>query len=143
VGWTITARYYDPTVGQFTSADTLLAGGLNRYGYVGGNPTTATDPSGHMDDEGPDEGGPTGDQGAPPGSFADGVASFDANGDTVVNDGDVSPLDPTPSTPVVYQDDEGNTVALNGDETVTVTYPDGHTETTSRADYDADVPPMI
>ena len=35
-------------VGQFTSADTLLAGGLNRYGYVGGNPTTATDPSGHM-----------------------------------------------------------------------------------------------
>ena len=46
------ARYYDPTVGQFTSADTLLAGGLNRYGYVGGNPTTATDPSGQMLDSG-------------------------------------------------------------------------------------------
>jgi RHS repeat-associated protein len=42
------ARYYDPLLGQFTSADTLLAGGLNRYGYVGGNPTTATDPSGQM-----------------------------------------------------------------------------------------------
>jgi len=41
------ARYYDPMLGQFTYADTLLDG-LNRYGYVGGNPTTATDPSGHM-----------------------------------------------------------------------------------------------
>ncbi len=42
------ARYYDPVAGQFTSADTTLAGGLNRYAYVGGNPETATDPSGHM-----------------------------------------------------------------------------------------------
>jgi RHS repeat-associated protein len=41
------ARYYDPVAGQFTSADSQ-AYGLNRYGYVGGNPTTATDPSGHM-----------------------------------------------------------------------------------------------
>ena len=32
--------------GQFTSADTVNDG-LNRYGYVRGNPTTATDPSGH------------------------------------------------------------------------------------------------
>jgi RHS repeat-associated protein len=40
------ARYYDPTLGQFTSADTTSAGGLNRYAYVGGNPETATDPSG-------------------------------------------------------------------------------------------------
>src|SRR5487761_909296 len=42
------ARYYDPLAGQFTSADTTLAGGLNRYAYVGGNPETRTDPSGHM-----------------------------------------------------------------------------------------------
>ncbi len=41
------ARYYDPVAGQFTSADTTLAGGLNRYGYVGGNPETFVDPSGH------------------------------------------------------------------------------------------------
>ncbi len=41
------ARYYDPVAGQFTSADSV-ADGLNRYGYVAGNPTTATDPSGHM-----------------------------------------------------------------------------------------------
>ena len=40
------ARYYDPAAGQFTSADTVQDG-LNRYGYVAGNPTTATDPSGH------------------------------------------------------------------------------------------------
>ncbi len=42
------ARYYDPVAGQFTSADTTLAGGLNRYAYVGGNPESATDPSGHL-----------------------------------------------------------------------------------------------
>ncbi|HEX9037542.1 MAG TPA: RHS repeat-associated core domain-containing protein [Ktedonobacterales bacterium] len=41
------ARYYDPVAGQFTSADTGLAGGLNRYAYVGGNPETRADPSGH------------------------------------------------------------------------------------------------
>lgn len=40
------ARYYDPVAGQFTSADTV-DDGLNRYSYVAGNPTTATDPSGH------------------------------------------------------------------------------------------------
>jgi RHS repeat-associated protein len=42
------ARYYDPMAGQFTSADTMLAGGLNRYAYVAGNPETANDPTGHI-----------------------------------------------------------------------------------------------
>jgi RHS repeat-associated protein len=41
------ARYYDPVAGQFVSADTV-ADGLNRYGYVHGNPTTSTDPTGHL-----------------------------------------------------------------------------------------------
>ncbi|HLY30572.1 MAG TPA: RHS repeat-associated core domain-containing protein, partial [Ktedonobacterales bacterium] len=41
------ARYYDPGLGQFTSADST-PNGINRYGYVKGNPETATDPSGHM-----------------------------------------------------------------------------------------------
>lgn len=41
------ARYYDPIAQQFTSADTV-ADGLNRYGYVAGNPTTNTDPTGHL-----------------------------------------------------------------------------------------------
>jgi RHS repeat-associated protein len=40
------ARYYDPALGQFVSADTV-ADGVNRYGYVTGNPETFTDPSGH------------------------------------------------------------------------------------------------
>ncbi len=42
------ARYYDPVAGQFTSADSVLAG-LNRYSYVHNNPETATDPSGHVE----------------------------------------------------------------------------------------------
>jgi RHS repeat-associated protein len=60
------ARYYDPAAAQFGSADTV-ADGLNRYGYVGGNPTTATDPSGHSQYLGGDDGGsvatPPGDDG--------------------------------------------------------------------------------
>ena len=39
------ARYYDPSIGQFISADTVQ--GPNRYAYVGGNPETLTDPTGH------------------------------------------------------------------------------------------------
>lgn len=41
------ARYYDPAIGQFSSAD-LAKDGLNRYAYVGGNPETFTDPSGRV-----------------------------------------------------------------------------------------------
>jgi RHS repeat-associated protein len=42
------ARYYDPVVGVFVSADTVQgnAQGMNPYGYVGGNPETQTDPTG-------------------------------------------------------------------------------------------------
>ena len=40
------ARYYDPTIGQFASADSL-GSGYNRYAYVAGNPETKTDPTGH------------------------------------------------------------------------------------------------
>ncbi len=41
------ARYYDSAAGQFTSADSVSQG-LSRYAYVGGNPETVTDPSGHL-----------------------------------------------------------------------------------------------
>jgi RHS repeat-associated protein len=47
------ARYYDPTLGRFLSADTIYDGGLadpqglNRYSYVKGRPLVMTDPSGH------------------------------------------------------------------------------------------------
>ncbi len=40
------ARYYDPLAGQFGSADPSGGSGLNGFGYVGGSPETATDPSG-------------------------------------------------------------------------------------------------
>jgi RHS repeat-associated protein len=41
------ARYYDPVAGLFSSADSWLTGGLNRYAYVGDNPLTRSDPTGH------------------------------------------------------------------------------------------------
>jgi RHS repeat-associated protein len=42
------ARYYDPTIGQFLSADLKQgnAQGVDPYAYVGGNPETRTDPTG-------------------------------------------------------------------------------------------------
>ena len=46
------ARYYDPALGRFLSADSVSGSkgdpqGLNRYSYVENNPTNKTDPSGH------------------------------------------------------------------------------------------------
>jgi len=40
-------RYYDPATGRFTQEDPLgLAGGLNLYGYAGGDPINFSDPFG-------------------------------------------------------------------------------------------------
>ncbi|HMO65618.1 MAG TPA: RHS repeat-associated core domain-containing protein [Verrucomicrobiota bacterium] len=46
------ARYYDPELGRFTQADTLVPDpgdgqSLNRYSYANNNPLKYTDPSGH------------------------------------------------------------------------------------------------
>ena len=46
------ARYYDPTLGRFITADTMVATagspqGLNRYAYALNNPVKYVDPSGH------------------------------------------------------------------------------------------------
>jgi len=43
-------RWYDPALGRFTSADTIVPAGVqgyNRYAYVNNNPLRYTDPSGH------------------------------------------------------------------------------------------------
>jgi len=44
------ARMYDPALGRFTSADSVIPGGaqgLDRYAYVNNSPVNFTDPSGH------------------------------------------------------------------------------------------------
>jgi len=45
------ARWYDPTVGRFAQADTIIpkgVQGLDRYAYVSNNPIMYIDPTGHM-----------------------------------------------------------------------------------------------
>ena len=47
------ARYYDPVIGRFISADTIVPNfanpqDLNRYTYAGNNPLTYIDPTGHF-----------------------------------------------------------------------------------------------
>ena len=134
------ARYYDPAVGQFTSADTLLAGGLNRYGYVGGNPTTATDPSGHMDDEDPDEGGVSSDQGMTPEAMSGDVSP---GGSAAASDGVVSSVNAVTDPALTYTtvdngEYQGDPALLDGDAqtgTVTIYQKDGDTLTESQADF--------
>src|SRR5438105_642636 len=50
------SRAYDPVIGRFTQADTVVPDGgdpqsLNRYSYCRNNPLGRVDPSGHDDDD--------------------------------------------------------------------------------------------
>jgi RHS repeat-associated protein/uncharacterized repeat protein (TIGR01451 family) len=56
------ARYYDPALGRFTQADTIVPEPgnpqtLNRFSYVNNNPIKYTDPTGHEAEPGSNEGG--------------------------------------------------------------------------------------
>ena len=45
------ARWYDPALGRFAQADSIIPGGvqgLDRYAYVNNSPVNYTDPSGHQ-----------------------------------------------------------------------------------------------
>src|SRR3989338_3313232 len=53
------ARYYDPIIAKFTTAD-KAGDTLNKYAYVGNNPTVNTDPSGNMLEAGDGSGGGSG-----------------------------------------------------------------------------------
>jgi RHS repeat-associated protein len=47
------ARWYDPTLGRFAQADTVIPGGvqgLDRYAYVNNSPVNFTDPTGHYEE---------------------------------------------------------------------------------------------
>lgn len=44
------ARYYDPSIGRFTSKDPVESG-MNRYAYCGNNPVNRIDPSGLFDEK--------------------------------------------------------------------------------------------
>jgi len=48
------ARWYDPALGRFAQADTIIPGGvqgLDRYAYVNNSPMNYTDPSGHCSEK--------------------------------------------------------------------------------------------
>ncbi|MBV6396861.1 MAG: hypothetical protein HFACDABA_02463 [Anaerolineales bacterium] len=90
-------RWYDPALGRFTQADTIVPGGvqgLDRYAYVGNSPVVYTDPSGHAQERSDYQNQvhekqinrvPLG-QGFTPGAIYDYLLSF-CNGEPVCADG--------------------------------------------------------
>jgi RHS repeat-associated protein len=128
------ARYYDPVVGVFVSADVVQgnAQGMNPYGYVGGNPETWIDPTGHQMIEGGEgvggDGAAAGD-GAGVGDGGIGDVGGGSGGSSGGGTSDVTPSEygngvPTPTS--IQGTANGVTAALNSDATsVTVFNADG------------------
>jgi RHS repeat-associated protein len=82
------ARWMDPSLGRFTSPDTIISGGVqgyDRYAYVNNKPTSNTDPSGHRcisdhDEECQNDDGSTGSGFTGAGSVDRGGASNGGSG---------------------------------------------------------------
>ncbi len=122
------ARYYDPLADQFVSADSVQgnSGGMNPYGYVGGNPETFVDPTGHMecDDAACHVGG---------GGTGEGYSAASGDGTDLSNDAPLPGGSVTDGNTTYEYDPSGN------DITVTTTNPDGsETSTTYTEGEDAD-----
>jgi RHS repeat-associated protein len=80
------ARMYDPAIGRFVSADSIVAGGVqgyDRFNYVGNAPTVYTDPSGHFrtdpGDGGSSSSGDNGDGAKGPSSCSTGTSQIEKN----------------------------------------------------------------
>jgi RHS repeat-associated protein len=71
------ARWYDPALGRFAQADTVVPGGVqgyDRYAYVGNSPVNYVDPTGHICSDPDDRWGNT----------CDGADSFEDYGGSVI-----------------------------------------------------------
>jgi RHS repeat-associated protein len=120
------ARYYDPSLGQFTSADTV-SDGINRYGYVQGNPETYTDPTGHRmncDTGYCDKPPPSGDGGGGGGDCtSDATCDKNGTGDKCEGNKACSPAKPPRCRPVCETGthQEGGLLSLSGYDTSQLT----------------------
>ena len=87
------ARYYDPNLGRFLTADTwdpMLPGvDFNRYAYAGNDPVNGKDPSGHFDDGANSAGSIIAEHLLPymPDSFDEGVSALDDFGNSQIGTG--------------------------------------------------------
>lgn len=111
------ARYYDPLIGRFVSADTLVPGyenpqALNRYAYALGNPVNYVDPSGHSAECGYIKGGSCGWQPhAPADNPGTRVEMFDQFDNTLINS--MNQVNQTATSAIVWYKSTNETLKQN------------------------------